>query len=97
MLSQDEKTRPKWAGQLNSPPGQAISSASSAANKPVYVLTENDPQRMIRTIGLGADGLITDRPALARQVLTRHAAMTQAEHFENHQLARRLALMLMRR
>jgi len=30
-------------------------------------------------IGLGADGLITDRPALAREVLTRYAEMTQAE------------------
>jgi len=43
------------------------------------VWTVNDPQRMIRMIGLGADGLITDRPALAREVLTRYAAMTQAE------------------
>ena len=30
-------------------------------------------------IGLGADGLITDRPALAREVLARYAEMTQAE------------------
>jgi len=43
------------------------------------VWTVNDPQRMIRMIGLGADGLITDRPALAREVLTRYAAMTQDE------------------
>jgi glycerophosphoryl diester phosphodiesterase len=53
--------------------------AAHAAHKPVYVWTVNDPQRMIRMIGLGADGLITDRPALAREVLTRYAAMTQAE------------------
>lgn len=53
--------------------------AAHAANKPVYVWTVNDPQRMIRMIGLGADGLITDRPALAREVLTRYAAMTQDE------------------
>lgn len=53
--------------------------AAHAAHKPVYVWTVNDPQRMIRMIGLGADGLITDRPALAREVLTRYTAMTQAE------------------
>jgi glycerophosphoryl diester phosphodiesterase len=50
-----------------------------AAHKPVYVWTVNDPQRMVRMIGLGADGLITDRPALARDVLARYAGMTQAE------------------
>jgi glycerophosphoryl diester phosphodiesterase len=53
--------------------------AAHGAHKPVYVWTVNDAQRMIRMIGLGADGLITDRPALAREVLTRYAAMTQAE------------------
>ena len=53
--------------------------AAHIAHKPVYVWTVNDPQRMIRMIGLGADGLITDRPALARQVLARYAALTQAE------------------
>ena len=53
--------------------------AAHAANKPVYVWTVNDPQRMIRMIGLGVDGLITDRPALAREVLTRYAEMPQAE------------------
>ena len=53
--------------------------AAHAAHKPVYVWTVNDPQRMIRMIGLGVDGLITDRPALAREVLARYAEMTQAE------------------
>jgi glycerophosphoryl diester phosphodiesterase len=53
--------------------------AAHAAHKPVYVWTVNDPQRMIRMIGVGVDGLITDRPALAREVLARYAAMTQAE------------------
>lgn len=50
-----------------------------AAHKPVYVWTVNDPQRMVRMIGLGADGLITDRPALACEVMARYAEMTQAE------------------
>ena len=53
--------------------------AAHAAHKPVYVWTVNDPQRMVRMIGLGADGLITDRPALAREVLARYGEMTQAE------------------
>jgi glycerophosphoryl diester phosphodiesterase len=53
--------------------------AAHAAHKPVYVWTVNDPQRMVRMLGLGADGLITDRPALAREVLARYAEMTQAE------------------
>ncbi len=53
--------------------------AAHAAHKTVYVWTVNDPQRMIRMIGVGADGLITDRPGLAREVLARYAAMTQAE------------------
>lgn len=53
--------------------------AAHAAHKQVYVWTVNDPQRMIRMIGLGVDGLITDRPALAHEVLARYAEMTQAE------------------
>ena len=53
--------------------------AAHAAHKPVYVWTVNDPQRMVRMIGLGADGLITDRPALAREVLARYAEISQAE------------------
>jgi glycerophosphoryl diester phosphodiesterase len=49
------------------------------AGKPVYVWTVNDPARMIRMIGLGVDGLITDRPDVARKVLDRYARMSQAE------------------
>ena len=49
------------------------------AGKPVYVWTINDPARMIRMIGLGVDGLITDRPDVARKVLDRYARMSQAE------------------
>ena len=50
-----------------------------AAGKPVYVWTVNDPQRMIRMMGLGVDGLITDRPALAREVIRGYAEMSEAE------------------
>jgi glycerophosphoryl diester phosphodiesterase len=53
--------------------------AAHAAGKPVYVWTVNDPNRMLRMIGLGVDGLITNRPALAKDVVARYAAMTPAE------------------
>ena len=43
--------------------------SAHASGKPVYVWTVNDPQRMIRLIGLGVDGLITNHPALARDVI----------------------------
>jgi glycerophosphoryl diester phosphodiesterase len=48
---------------------RAFVRAAHEAGKPVYVWTVNDPQRMIRLIGLGVDGLITDHPALAREVV----------------------------
>jgi glycerophosphoryl diester phosphodiesterase len=53
--------------------------AAHRAGKPVYVWTVDDPARMIRMIGLGVDGLITNRPDVAREVLDRYARMTQAE------------------
>jgi glycerophosphoryl diester phosphodiesterase len=49
------------------------------AGKRVYVWTVDDPSRMIRMIGLGVDGLITNRPDVARAVLDRYTTMTQAE------------------
>ena len=53
--------------------------SAHAAGKPVYVWTVNDPQRMVRLIGLGADGLITDRPGLGRDVVAHYASMSSAQ------------------
>jgi glycerophosphoryl diester phosphodiesterase len=53
--------------------------AAHRAGKPVYVWTVDDPARMVRMTGLGVDGLITNRPDVAREVLDRYARMTQAE------------------
>jgi glycerophosphoryl diester phosphodiesterase len=42
-----------------------------AKGKQVYVWTVNDPVRMFQMLNVGVDGIITDRPDLARTVLTR--------------------------
>lgn len=52
--------------------------SAHAAGKPVYVWTVNNPWDMIRFIGVGADGIITDRPALARGVIASHGEMDEA-------------------
>jgi glycerophosphoryl diester phosphodiesterase len=50
-----------------------------AINKQVFVWTVNDAVSMSTMIGRGVDGLITDRPALARSVLEQRAEMNPAE------------------
>ncbi|SEA58250.1 glycerophosphodiester phosphodiesterase family protein [Rubrimonas cliftonensis] len=49
------------------------------AGKKLIVWTVNDPAEMSAMISLGADGLITDDPGLARDVLAARAAMTPPE------------------
>ncbi len=55
-----------------------------AAGKPVLAWTVNDPVSMARVISLGVDGLITDEPALAREVLSQRAEMTPMERLLVH-------------
>lgn len=50
-----------------------------ALEKDVYVWTVNDPVTMAVMIGRGVDGLITDQPALARQVLAQRSELNAAE------------------
>jgi len=59
--------------------GRELVRTAHAAGKPVYVWTVNDAQRMIRLMSLGVDGLITDRPALAREVVADYEAMKSAQ------------------
>jgi glycerophosphoryl diester phosphodiesterase len=50
-----------------------------AVGKEVYVWTVNDPLSMSHVASLGVAGLITDEPALAREVLEQRAALSAAE------------------
>ena len=48
-------------------------------NKEVYVWTVNDAATMSTMIGRGVDSLITDKPALAREVLRQRAGLSAPE------------------
>jgi len=49
------------------------------AGQDVYVWTVNDPAWMLVAMSHGADGLITDKPDLARRVVARRAQMSDAQ------------------
>ncbi|MCU0291011.1 MAG: glycerophosphoryl diester phosphodiesterase membrane domain-containing protein [Thermoanaerobaculaceae bacterium] len=49
------------------------------AQQEVYAWTVNDPTWMLFAMGRGVDGLITDRPALARRVVAERAQMSDAQ------------------
>jgi len=49
------------------------------AGKRVYVWTVDDPRAMSRMISMGVDGLITNKPALARRVMEERAALSLTE------------------
>ncbi len=50
-----------------------------AAGKRVYVWTVDDPRAMLRMISMGVDGLITNKPGLARQVMEDRANLSLPE------------------
>jgi glycerophosphoryl diester phosphodiesterase len=54
------------------------------AGKQVYVWTVNDRMSMSRMMSLGVDGIITDEPKLARQVLTERAELNFSERLLLH-------------
>ncbi len=49
------------------------------SGKDIYVWTVNDPLQMSSMASMGVDGLITDRPAMAREVLRLRAEMGPGE------------------
>jgi glycerophosphoryl diester phosphodiesterase len=53
--------------------------SARAAGKPLYVWTLNDPVSMSRMVSRGVDGIITDEPAIAREVLVARADMSSIE------------------
>ena len=53
--------------------------AVHSTGRHVYVWTVDDPQVMLRYVGLGVDGLITNKPAAAREALANYASMTEAQ------------------
>ncbi len=55
-----------------------------AAGKQVFVWTVNDPVSMSRAMSIGVDGIITDEPAMARQVVAERASMSPVERLLIH-------------
>jgi glycerophosphoryl diester phosphodiesterase len=51
------------------------------AGQDVYVWTVNDPAWMFVALSRGVDGLITDKPDLARRVIERRAQMSEPQRF----------------
>ena len=54
------------------------------AGKQVFVWTVNDKMSMFRMMSLGVDGIITDEPALARQVMAERAELNAVERLLIH-------------
>jgi len=51
------------------------------AGKDVYIWTVNDPAWMLVALSRGVDGLITDKPEVARAVIERRAQMSDSQRF----------------
>lgn len=52
---------------------------AQAAGKRVFVWTLNEPADISRMVSRGVDGIITDHPGLARQILTHRASLGSVE------------------
>ncbi len=59
--------------------GPSLVSAAKEAGKDLYVWTVNEPLKMSAMMSMGVDGIITDEPALAKQVLAERASMSSAQ------------------
>ena len=59
--------------------GPRLARSVNDAGKDLYVWTVDDPLDMSRLISMGADGLITNEPALVHQVLEVRAGLNTAE------------------
>lgn len=57
----------------------ALVNSVRSSGKDLYVWTVNDPLEMSKMISKGVDGIITDEPGLARQVLELRAELNTAE------------------
>ena len=66
----------------------SLARRAADAGKELYVWTVNDALSMSAAISMGADGLITDDPALVHEVLAQRAEMSTPE---------RLALLMAQR
>ena len=53
--------------------------SNQAAGKKVFVWTVNDKMSMFRMMSLGVDGIITDEPELARQVIAERSELNSVE------------------
>ena len=59
-----------------------------SAGQDVFIWTVNDPAWMFVALSRGVDGLITDKPDLARKVIERRAQMSEPQRFLAAQLIR---------
>lgn len=55
-----------------------------SAGKQVFVWTVNDPVSMSRMMSLGVDGIITDEPEMARNVLADRSGLSSVERLLVH-------------
>ena len=58
--------------------------SNQEAGKRVLVWTVNDKMSMFRMMSLGIDGIITDEPALARQVMAERSELNSVERLLIH-------------